>query len=290
MAEPANIDKKKLLRLVRKKNSTIWAICEVLNVSAATLRKYLKKFNIKTKKGFYSKGLKVGRPKGIPMKEDQKKILSKKFKGKNNPFFGKKHTKKTKKQMSENHADFTGDKNPFKKWLNEDGNREIFSKIRKEVYKKKPQKQKDLEAKKRSLSMANSDLFAKNKFHKNHKSCHYESMWGPFFCRSSWEKEFLLFLEDNSSKIKNVQSENFTIKYINSNGEERHCRNDFFIEFKNKKKLIVEIKPTALLNYNENNNKIIAQQCFAKKMKYDFVLIEGKREIEDLDFAMEKWI
>lgn len=32
--------------------------------------------------------------------------------GKDNPFFGKKHTKVTKKLISTNHADFSGDKNP----------------------------------------------------------------------------------------------------------------------------------------------------------------------------------
>jgi hypothetical protein len=34
-------------------------------------------------------------------------------KGKNNSFFGKHHTNKTKQKMSKNHINFMGDKNPF---------------------------------------------------------------------------------------------------------------------------------------------------------------------------------
>jgi hypothetical protein len=43
--------------------------------------------------------------------------MSEKFNGENNPFYGKKHTEDTRKKMSMNHADFFGDKNPFKKSL-----------------------------------------------------------------------------------------------------------------------------------------------------------------------------
>jgi hypothetical protein len=76
-----------------------------------TVKNYLKKFNIETPSGFYSSGLPSKRK---PMSQEQKDLRSKKFKGKGNPFYGKKHTNKTKQQMSDNHADFTGDKNPFK--------------------------------------------------------------------------------------------------------------------------------------------------------------------------------
>lgn len=57
----------------------------------------------------------MGRKKGSKMSEEQKQLRREMFKGENNPFYGKKHSEETKQKMQENHADFSGDKNPFKK-------------------------------------------------------------------------------------------------------------------------------------------------------------------------------
>ena len=38
------------------------------------------------------------------------------YKGRKNPFFGKKHSEETRQKMREHHANFKGDKNPFRKW------------------------------------------------------------------------------------------------------------------------------------------------------------------------------
>ncbi len=48
------------------------------------------------------KGKKTGKSwnKGIPMKNEVKQVLSNKFKGSGNPFFGKKHSVETKKKIS----------------------------------------------------------------------------------------------------------------------------------------------------------------------------------------------
>jgi len=65
----------------------------------------------------------MGRKAGFRHTEEFKNLLKKKFKGKNNPFHGKKHTAQTKKMMSKNHANFKGDNNPFKKSLQNPKNR-----------------------------------------------------------------------------------------------------------------------------------------------------------------------
>lgn len=44
--------------------------------------------------------------------EEKRKRLSEMFKGENNPFYGKKHTKKTREKMSLNHVDFSGENHP----------------------------------------------------------------------------------------------------------------------------------------------------------------------------------
>jgi hypothetical protein len=59
----------------------------------------------------------MGRPKGFKQTEEFKALLRQKFSGEGNPFYGKEHSATTKKKMSDNHADFSGDKNPFKNSL-----------------------------------------------------------------------------------------------------------------------------------------------------------------------------
>ncbi len=55
--------------------------------------------------------------KGYKFTGDRKRQYQQKFSGRNNPFFGKVHSKKSRKKMSDNHSDFTGEKNPLVKWL-----------------------------------------------------------------------------------------------------------------------------------------------------------------------------
>lgn len=90
----------------------------IFNCCKNTIKNYLKKYNISTPKGFYKRQNKIaGRPKNIPCTDEQRKYLSEKFKGENNPFFGKNHSIESKQKMIDNHADFNGEKNPFKKSL-----------------------------------------------------------------------------------------------------------------------------------------------------------------------------
>jgi hypothetical protein len=70
-------------------------------------------FDIKPR-GFYSKHKVANVDFKIEWSDERKKQSKGKFAKEKNPFFGKKHSKITKEKMSKNHADFTGDKNPFK--------------------------------------------------------------------------------------------------------------------------------------------------------------------------------
>ena len=49
---------------------------------------------------------------GYIMSDKERKRRSICYLGKNNPYYGKKHTKETRLKMSKNHVDFYGDKNP----------------------------------------------------------------------------------------------------------------------------------------------------------------------------------
>lgn len=48
---------------------------------------------------------------GCKKSEEEKRIRSERFKGKNNPFYHKKHTEETRRKMSLNHCDCSGEKN-----------------------------------------------------------------------------------------------------------------------------------------------------------------------------------
>lgn len=108
------ITKDELANCISRK-LTIWQVCQEFSVCEGTVRGYLKKYGFVTPTGFFSRGLKVGRKPGFKMSKKQRQEMSVRNKGVNNPFYGKKHTKVTRQKMSENHADFTGDNNPFKR-------------------------------------------------------------------------------------------------------------------------------------------------------------------------------
>lgn len=106
--------KEELLVAIDKYN-TIYDVAKYLGCCCNTVRNYLKKYSVTTPSGFFKTGKQRGRKPGFKMSQKDKDLRSKSSLGKNNPFYGKKHTQKTKKLMSKNHADFSGDKNPFKK-------------------------------------------------------------------------------------------------------------------------------------------------------------------------------
>lgn len=82
--------------------------CNHLNITRSVLNYLFKKYNFASPKGYFSRKV---------MSEEYRQEVSKRVSGEGNPFYGKKHSEKTRLRMSENHADFTGDNNPFKKSL-----------------------------------------------------------------------------------------------------------------------------------------------------------------------------
>jgi hypothetical protein len=72
--------------------------------------------------------------KGYEFSPQRKERYQKMNSGEGNPFFGKKQSKTARKKMSDNHADFTGEKNPLVKWLDKDPkNRLAYSQRMKEA-------------------------------------------------------------------------------------------------------------------------------------------------------------
>jgi len=97
----------------------------------------------------------------------------------------------------------------------------------------------------------------------------------PFY-RSSWELKFMKYL-DKSDDVLRWSSEPFPVEYFSSDdGRVRHYYPDFYVEFANGKRLIVEIKPASQTNLKRNLEKWDAVQnlCYIKNL--DFAVLTEK--------------
>lgn len=269
----------KEFRKVIDELKNISLVMEHFKCSKNTIRNYLKKFEIKTPCGFYSTGSKVGRPIGTPCSDKQKSLMSEKFSGSSNPFFGKKHTKETKEKMSANHADFSGDKNPFKKSLSIDGNRERHRQRCLKIWKSRDKEWRKVFSEKLSKAIANSENFKSPNFHKNHKSGYFSSSkCGQVFFRSSWEERLCIAL-DGDEDVEAFNLEEFCIDYQDDNLT-RYTRIDFTILKKSGKKYMIEVKPKSLVD--SNSLKIESMRDFSNKNGYAFS-VWGLEEIEEYE-------
>jgi len=197
--------------------------------------------------------------------------------GKGNPFFGKKHTKKTRKQMSDNHADFRGNKNPLVKWLKDPKNKELYSQRMKEVWQDERLYKIACER-----NLENAKKMVLNGNHHPYSNC--ETGWfqsikfnDRFYYQSSYEKRFLEFCE-LSDKIKALQKLPFVISYKDENGRKRNYYADFLVN----QKIVIEIKPKSMLNYNHNKEKIKAGKKYCQNNGYEYKLLM-EEELKDLN-------
>jgi hypothetical protein len=254
-------------------------VASVFACSTITISKYMRKYNITTPKGFYSTGIKIGRPKGIPMKNAQKELFSKLFKGSNNPFYGKKHSKEVKKKMSLNHADFNGDKNPFKKSLNNPCKLQAHKERCKAIWAERNSDWRKKFKRKVSLGLAKSNKLNNKNCYKYHKSGHINTnKAGKIFVRSSWERMLAEFL-DKCEYVERFSLEGFYISYININGQTRFSRIDFMVYLYNYNTIMLEVKPKNLINYKNNIYKIRGYKKYCKNNGIRFAVIT-----EDLIF------
>lgn len=206
---------------------------------------------------------------------------NKNLSGENNPFYGKKHTEDTKKKMSENHADVTGDKNPFKKSLKDPEKLKLHKKRCQARWDTKDQEYRKIFGSKLSIAQAKSFNYNKSK---NHKCGFFTSFDGKiFYYRSSWEETTLKYLDSlkKSGYIKNFYLEPFCIKYEHE-GLPYILRIDFLIELNNEKKIILECKPVGLRSHGKNPIKIQAYKNYCLENNIQFILF-GMEELQSFE-------
>lgn len=183
--------------------------------------------------------------------------LSKKMSGKNNPFYGKKHTEKTKEKLSNRDTtgwnmsrDVAGNKNPMygKKvydiWIKKYG---------KEVADKKEKSWKE------KLSIANSGknnpMYGKSPPIGAGNGC--SGWYNKHYFRSLAELNYILYLEYKNIKWSTAEVKEYRVKYIDEYGKCRTYCPDFIIN----NNTVIECKPRPLWNTPEN----ILKKQFAKK-------------------------
>ena len=282
MPKKINIKKEELERLIFKENFTIWNLIDKYNCGITTIENYVKKFDINTPEGFYKKeGSKTGRPKGFKMSEEQKELRSNMFSGEGNPFYGKKHSEKTKIKMSENHADISGDKNPFKKSLENPEKLKEHKERCQAIWDNRDEEYREKFSQKLSNAIANSDSLKNSNLHKNHKSGHYESKkCGKIFYRSSWELKLCQLLDIDES-VERYTVEEFCLDYTIEE-KIRTLKIDFMIYYKNNHKLMIEVKPLGLQEFGNNPFKIKAMNKYCKENNIDFKVF-SKTEIDNYE-------
>lgn len=216
--------------------------------------------------------------KGYKFSDKRKKQYSEMNSGKDNPFYGKKHSDKTRKLMSDNHADFTGKNNPLVKWLNKDEkNKEEYSQTMKDAWSD-PEKYPML-CKRNSESIKKAILNGNHNPYSNCLHGWFESKKfnKKFYYQSSYEFVFLEFCE-KSDKVSSLQNVNFSIPYKDDDGKEHNYFPDFVVNGK----IVIEIKPKNMLDYNNNLKKIEYAKKFCSVYGYEYKLLMEK-ELDNLD-------
>ena len=266
------IDKIELLARIDN-GFNVWDLTAIYGCSKNTVVNALKKYEIPTPKGFFSTGKKIGRPIGIPMKAEQKKVLSEKASGDKNPMYGKVHTEDSKAKMSENHADVSGDKNPFKKSLSDPVKLKAHKDRCAAVWEGRDVQYRKAFGRKISKSLSESDATKNIKFHRKHRAGEITTAkGGTAFHRSSWE-EFVCKQLDVNELVKSFAMEPFAIPYSNIEGDERFVKVDFHVELTNGEELLLEVKPAKLCEYKNNPYKIIGykEYCFVNDIQFGLI-------------------
>jgi hypothetical protein len=220
--------------------------------------------------------------KGYKHTIEQRQKMAKRVSGANNPFFGKKHSKIAREKMSKNHADFTGDKNPLKKFLkNESKHRDYCLRIKnaKEDFKKNTKKYaKWKDNISRSIVQGHINGVFKPYGRGHKQGSFYSKLQNKKICfRSSYEERFLIWCEKMQVSFNTCK---ISIKYKDKEEKNHRYLPDFSV-FYSGIEVVVEIKPENLINLCLE--KIEAAKKFFSKQKDKLYVVLILRDIEELE-------
>jgi hypothetical protein len=258
-----------------------------------TLKNYIKEFEIKK----YEKAgvICINNCKNFPCIECKKLYNSNKFKGENNPFFGKTHTDEIKKQMKESWSNPSEKKQKYIDYLKSNENKERLSSLFsgennpnygrtggfKETWIEKfgvesgtTKYEEWINTQKNNSSGENNPMFGKPspQGSGNGWSGHY--IPNGWFFRSLFELSYMVnvIVKENLS-WENGELKKYKIPYVDYEGIKRNYFPDFVING-NK---IIEIKPSTLINSPKVLNKIEGVKKYCKENNYTFEIITPEK-------------
>jgi len=215
------------------------------------------------------------------------KNLGKKQTGKNNPFFNKKHTKETRKKISESNKKSEKRKKFIEKTRSEEYRKklsEAFSGEKNPAYKRGTlyniwfKKYGEEEAKKRDIAwrkklsqgLSGRKNFWFGKPPPKGAGNGWSGWYKNWFFRSLHELSYMInVIEKKNLLWESAEKRKYKITYIDEKGKEKNSFADFIIE--NKK--MVEVKPTKLQNTKDVIEKKRAAKKFCKNngLKYEMI-------------------
>lgn len=241
-------------------------------VSFSVVAHWLKSYGIKSKRHRgLNKGDKIS-PEGVARRP--------KLVGEKNGFFGKKHTPETCVKMSQNHADFSGDKNPYRLALIADPEKRVEASNRaKEMWASRDDEWRKAWAEQMSARPV-SPYTGNGRNHKRgfHISSKITNSGGQMHYRSSWELDTALKL-DSCDYVLTYEYEQVRIKFLNQNQENRWTYTDFLIDLGGAK-LMIEVKPTSICMIKQD--RISAQLKWCMDNSVQFAIID--KELIDNQF------
>lgn len=206
--------------------------------------------------------------------EETRRKMSEAKRGKNNPNYGKTHSEEIRQKMRDNHADFSGENNPFYKFLEENPEERAKLAERTRLYWESLTEEERQEVNYRnSLGQCNSEYSKTHANYTGHVTGFYEGYkCGRVLYRSSWELQINEFLTAHD-KVASYKTEFHTIDYLDSNGNKRASRSDFFVTLTDGREFLLEVKPLALLALNNNAQKIAAYSVWCEERGYGFAVL-----------------
>jgi hypothetical protein len=115
-------------------------------------------------------------------------------------------------------------------------------------------------------------LKIRHNFGSRSKKSYIRTPWGRFFCDSSWERAFALWLISAAARILTVTRE-VPVKYLDTEGVPHMCFVDFLVVWQNGKQTLVEVKNPELCR--RQSRRLRAVRRYAVRLKVKFVLLRS---------------
>jgi hypothetical protein len=240
-------------------------VCSKCNKILTYTNKYVYNESVKNKRLCRSCGAKK-----MCLTDEQKFIMASRFGpprcGKNNPFYGKKHTKEALKIIAEKSVKIGKEngmfgKNVYDIW---------FIKYGKEEADKRLSALKHI----RSINNSGKNNPMYGKPSPMGSGNGWSGWYKGWYFRSLRELSYVItYLERNGLRWVSAEKKEFSIPYQDYNGKDRIYHPDFLVEDNR----LVEIKPDKLKKSITNKLKQIAAEKFCTKMGYKFEMIEPKK-------------